>query len=112
MLETYHSIASKEDRIIDDYYHHICYCFPQWCPVKNLANISDFDINAQEKRLNVLINEYNKNHSLPLKDYIDISNKFDSVSELHVWISKKTIIVLWLNLVFGHQPLNLNIGNL
>lgn len=89
MLETYHSIASKEDRIIDDYYHHICYCFPQWCPVKNLANISDFDINAQEKRLNVLINEYNKNHSLPLKDYIDISNKFDSVSELHVWIAEK-----------------------
>lgn len=89
MIEKYRSITGRESRLIDDYYQHICSCFPSWCPVKNLNDIPNLDTNAQKKRLNVLVNKYNKEHSLPAKEYIDISNQFCSTSELHIWIPEK-----------------------
>lgn len=88
LIENYRLILNKDERILDDYYSHICSCFPSWCPVRNLSEISKYDILAQKKRLSMLVNKYNKDNNLQSAQYIDLTNAFDSASELHVWVDE------------------------
>lgn len=63
LLARYLEISGENnDRIVSDYYEHLCYCFPDEIPTKKLNEIassdSDSAIHAIEKRLSEIQNEY------------------------------------------------------
>ena len=92
LLERYLVINPKSERLIQDYYEHICDCFPSWRPIRKLNDINEYDEISQSKRLNVLISEYANDKKLNSTDYIELD--FDWASKLCFWSQKENVSII------------------